>query len=174
MVGIRVLTFVAFLALLSDETLVAKDKGGKGSKGPVGSPGHQPPAAKGPKATASKVGASVDVHLSLGTNDRQIIQRYVNEFRISRKSGMNVGGLPPGLAKKVARGGELPPGWQKQCGPGAIMPLAVFNVCHPLPHALVVKLPPPPPDMTIVAVDGRVFLIHKHSRKIHAGFEVEL
>jgi len=32
------------------------------------------------------------------------------------------GGLPPGLQKKVARGGQLPPGWQKKLQVGRTLP----------------------------------------------------
>ena len=38
--------------------------------------------------------------------------------------------LPPGLQKKVARGGQLPPGWQKKMQP---FPANVDRVLLPLP-----------------------------------------
>lgn len=38
--------------------------------------------------------------------------------------------LPPGLQKKVARGGQLPPGWQKKMQP---FPPSVDRVLLPLP-----------------------------------------
>jgi hypothetical protein len=38
--------------------------------------------------------------------------------------------LPPGLQKKVARGGSLPPGWQKKMQP---FPPSVDRVLMPLP-----------------------------------------
>jgi hypothetical protein len=78
------------------------------------------------------------------------------------------------LAKKVARGGDLPPGWQKKCVPGWIMPIEIFHHCHPLPHAILVKLPAPPPGTVLVAIDGRVMRVHKESREVHAVFEVRL
>ena len=39
--------------------------------------------------------------------------------------------LPPGLQKKIARGGQLPPGWQKRFEP---FPPSVENRLAPLPH----------------------------------------
>ena len=38
--------------------------------------------------------------------------------------------LPPGLQKKVARGGQLPPGWQRKMQP---FPASVDRVLLPLP-----------------------------------------
>jgi hypothetical protein len=38
--------------------------------------------------------------------------------------------LPPGVAKKVARGGQLPPGWQKKMEP---FPASLDRVLLPLP-----------------------------------------
>ena len=40
--------------------------------------------------------------------------------------------LPPGLAKKVARGGQLPPGWQRKMQP---FPAELDRVMLPLPGA---------------------------------------
>jgi len=54
---------------------------------------------------------SVDVHFSTG--DLRVIRGY---YEPRYKS------LPPGLRKKLNRGGALPPGWQKKIEP---MPVAV-------------------------------------------------
>ena len=35
--------------------------------------------------------------------------------------------LPPGLEKKVERGGELPPGWQKKITVGSILDRRVYD-----------------------------------------------
>jgi len=84
--------------------------------------------------------------------------------------------LPPGLAKKVARGGNLPPGWEKKCVPGEIMPAQVYAECHPLPPDSVVKLPPPPePSLTVtVAVQGRVVRLIKATLEILDVFDVQV
>ena len=42
------------------------------------------------------------------------------------KNGPN--GLPPGLQKKVQRGGELPPGWQKKLREGDTLDVRVYRV----------------------------------------------
>ena len=58
-------------------------------------------------------------------------------YRISRQEAAVVsdyyGGrsLPPGLAKKLRRGGSLPPGWQKKIQP---VPVAVEQRLAPIPE----------------------------------------
>jgi hypothetical protein len=59
-----------------------------------------------------------------------------NSYRISREETVVVsdyyGGrsLPPGLAKKLRRGGSLPPGWQKKIQP---VPVVVEQRLAPVP-----------------------------------------
>lgn len=38
--------------------------------------------------------------------------------------------LPPGLQKKVQRGGELPPGWQKKLAKGSILERELYDRAH--------------------------------------------
>jgi len=52
-------------------------------------------------------------------------------------------GLPPGIAKNLARGKPLPPGIAKQ----------------QLPHDLILQLPPVHTGYERVVVDGRVLLV---------------
>ncbi len=63
--------------------------------------------------------------------------------------------LPPGLRKKVARGGQLPPGWQKKIARGEVMDAAVYEHSSPLPPELVKTLPPQPQGTVIVTVEGK-------------------
>lgn len=53
----------------------------------------------------------------------QLIRDYIFGYQ---QRDDNPKGLPPGLAKKVARGGELPPGWQKKVYPGTQFPSELF------------------------------------------------
>lgn len=59
-------------------------------------------------AAASSSPRGVDVNMRFGTDATRIITGYYRPL---------VGSLPPGLEKKVARGGTLPPGWQKKVQP---------------------------------------------------------
>lgn len=53
--------------------------------------------------------ADVDVTVVISNRDARLIHEYYRED--DRRS------LPPGLQKKLARGGSLPPGWQKKMAP---------------------------------------------------------
>ena len=60
-------------------------------------------------------------------------------------------GLPPGIARNLARGKALPPGIARQQLPGGLASL----------------LPPPPRGFERVVVDGRVLLVEIATQVIH-------
>ena len=49
--------------------------------------------------------------------------------------------LPPGLQKKLARGGELPPGWQKKVARGEVLGMELYGRSRSLPEELLRRLP---------------------------------
>ena len=49
--------------------------------------------------------------------------------------------LPPGLQKKLARGGELPPGWQKKVARGEVLDTELYGRSRSLPEELLRRLP---------------------------------
>ena len=66
-------------------------------------------------------GPAVAVHVVFGPADVDILRgHYAPRYR----------DLPPGLRKKVARGGQLPPGWRKKF---EVFPVTVERRLHPLP-----------------------------------------
>ncbi len=159
--------------------LTAKDKPGKphdrgkGQTPPpriIYDPGTPPPEFR--HATHQRE-PWVKVDVAISDHERRTIRTYVDDHEprgvFSKRKGK---GLPPGLAKKVARGGELPPGWQKHCVVGQIMPVEVYERCHPLPVEVVPKLPPPPPDTVTVTVSGKVVRLIKATHEILDVFDV--
>jgi hypothetical protein len=58
--------------------------------------------------TAAPADTRAAVHISFSSADVRIIREHY---------GTRYQNLPPGLRKKVARGGALPPGWQKKYEP---------------------------------------------------------
>jgi len=63
----------------------------------------------------------VNAHVVFGPDDVVIVREYyAPRYR----------NLPPGLQKKIARGGQLPPGWQKKLEP---FPVAIERRLAPLP-----------------------------------------
>lgn len=67
------------------------------------------------------------------------------------KGGKKSKGLPPGIAKNLARGKPLPPGIAKQV----------------LPQGLVALLPPVPHGYERIIIDGKVLLVEVATRVIH-------
>jgi Ni/Co efflux regulator RcnB len=101
-------------------------------------------------ATAADVGVSVEF------SDEEI--RIIGAWYEEHGSGAGQGngkhkhkGLPPGIAKNLARGKPLPPGIAKQ---------------H-LPDGLVHALPAPPRGYERIIVDGKVLLVEIATQVIH-------
>ena len=148
----------------------AKDKAGKGGKNEA-----TPKLEANAKATPAVANGSkepwVHVDVKIGGPEQQVIREYVRSCETPHK-GKKSKGLPPGLAKKVARGGDLPPGWQKKCVRGEILSEELFKRAHPLPQELIVKLPPPPSGTITVAISGKIVRLAKATREILDVFEV--
>jgi hypothetical protein len=107
------------------------------------------PAFAGNKGKKAHNATSEQTHMSQATvalitvTERAIISDYVNQYRDTLvPAPANAKPLPPGIAKKVARGGALPPGIAKRY----------------LPQDLLVQLPPRPGYQWVV-VDNDVVLI---------------
>lgn len=73
--------------------------------------------------------------------------------------------LPPGLQKKVARGGQLPPGWQKKVARGEVIDGDLYSQSQPLPYEWARGLHDPAGTETRVIGD-RVFRIMRNTREI--------
>jgi hypothetical protein len=85
-------------------------------------------------------GARVEAHFVFGSRDIILIRdHYAPRYR----------NLPPGLRKKVARGGQLPPGWRKRY--------------EPFPFAIERRLPPLPTDYTRGVIDGHAVIYNTRS-----------
>ena len=92
-------------------------------------------AAHGAPRTDVVRESGVSLHVSFSTADVKIIrEHYAARYR----------NLPPGLRKKVARGGQLPPGWQKKY--------------EPFPAALEQRLPRLAPEYHRGVVDGHAVI----------------
>ena len=81
---------------------------------------HPAKAVKHERMADQDVRVAANVHFSIGE------QRIIREYYAPRYRS-----LPPGLQKKVARGGQLPPGWQKKLQP---FPIEVERQLAPLPR----------------------------------------
>jgi hypothetical protein len=112
-----------------------------------------------------------DSRRDFGINDseREIIHRHFADQEGHGKKGKD---LPPGLAKKEARGGKLPPGWEKRMVKGETVPPEVYQQCQPLPRELQIKLPAPPVGTITVTVGGKVARLAEATHEILDVFDV--
>lgn len=80
--------------------------------------------------------------------------------------------LPPGLKKKVERGGELPPGWQMKMARGEVLPEDVYRYGRGLPDDVWRRLPRQPDGTRIIEIDGKVARIIDATRTIIDVFDL--
>ena len=98
---------------------------------------------------------------TITTQEQAVLkQHYASEHPAKQKE------LPPGLQKKVARGGTLPPGWQKKVARGEVMSDDVYRHSTPLPKEVLIKLPPPPRGTILVKVEGKVVRLLEATKTI--------
>lgn len=74
--------------------------------------------------------------------------------------------LPPGLRKKVERGGELPPGWQKKLARGEVVDGEIWSRSHRLPPDVLDRLGTLPADTEIRYLDDQVYRVMRNTREI--------
>ncbi len=67
--------------------------------------------------------------------------------------------LPPGLRKKLARGGSLPPGWQKKLARGEALSDELRADAVPVPHDLVRALPVDPAVEEVLRIQDKVIRV---------------
>lgn len=103
-----------------------------------------------PVALAADAGVSVE----FSDEEIRIIHAWYRDRDAAADRGNGKGknkGLPPGIAKNLARGKALPPGIAKQ----------------QLPDGLVHALPAPPRGYERVMIDGKVLLVEIATQIIH-------
>jgi hypothetical protein len=107
--------------------------------------------------------------------EREIIRNYIVQWQEKEGKGkeQKVRSLPPGLAKKVARGGELPPGWQKKIARGEVVSDSIFKEMRRLPEEIILKLPKQPKGTVLMAVDGKVVRLAEATKTILDVFALD-
>ncbi len=158
-----VFSLICVAGLLPALPVMAKDNHGNGRKG------ENEEAVRNRDEGRDRRGED---HRQFSDDERRKIYGYCQGF--GRQEGKHPRSLPPGLAKKLARGGKLPPGWEDRCVPGQVMPVDVYHECHPLPPELTVKLPVPPVGTITVAVGGKVVRLLEATREILDVFNVHV
>jgi len=72
--------------------------------------------------------------------------------------------LPPGLAKKLRRGGELPHGWQTKIRVGQPIPYAYLRYAEAVPPRLESQLSAGPVGSKLLQIADRVVRIEAGTR----------
>jgi hypothetical protein len=170
----RIILFVSLVAALASGSSLANDKAK--SKNPRGD-GAAPSEFRAQPAAENESARSepwLKVEVSITPHEKRVIQSYVDNCSNGGKARKKQKALPPGLAKKAARGGQLPPGWQRKCAKGQVMPEEVYKQCSPLPPEVIATLPPSPPGTILVAVSGKIVRLLQATREILDVFDVRL
>ena len=155
------------MALLSSASLADQP-------GQNGAPGTQPAGTQTPSAQSPTV-----ADIFIGEVEKRIIGDYYSRHLVTFQQspeGVEYGkhknkknkhkSLPPGIAKK----GTLPPGIAKQLARNNQLPPGLDY--HPLPHDLIVQLPPLQPGYRYTIVDNKVLLVQAASNLILDALEV--
>lgn len=100
-------------------------------------------------------------------DEKRILRDYYGPERAKKQKP-----LPPGLKKKVERGGELPPGWQMKMARGEVLPEDVYRYGQRLPDDVWRRLPRQPDGTSIIEVDGKVARIIDATRTIIDVFDL--
>ena len=72
----------------------------------------------------------------LARTDRDYIRHYLGGDGVSGDGHGKNKSLPPGLQKKLERGGDLPPGWQDKVARGEVLEPDLLRRAHRLPEDL--------------------------------------
>lgn len=138
----RVIASIIAASLLCTGTLYAKK------------PEH---AGKGKKEKSHKKHKKANRHFS--SKERHIIQAYYKN-------------LPPGLQKKMRRGGELPPGWEKKVSVGKQIPHEYMTVAKPLPAELSAQIPAGPVGSKLLQIADKIIRVETGTNMVLEALEI--
>ena len=93
-----------------------------------------------------------------GDHDRRILDEYLRA-ELDQHPQKKHKKLPPGLRKKLARGGELPPGWQKKLERGEVIDEDIYRYSTNLPEQILRQLSTAPRGTSIRRVEDRIVRI---------------
>jgi len=115
-----------------------------------------------------------DGKILIQSKEKRIIKKYLNTISTNTKKKTKVKkkSLPPGLAKKLARGGTLPPGWQKKVARGEVMDYEVYNNAVPLPEKILRRISTIPEGTVLLRVGNKIIKVIEASRKVVDLFEL--
>ncbi len=127
--------------------------------------GHE--SGDGVGSVAEVVGAVVGA-ASRGVfdaSDRAVLADYLGAEGYAR-GGKKPKSLPPGLRKKLERGGELPPGWQAKVARGEVIDQQLYSHAHNLPDDILERLRRGPDGTSVRRIDDRIVRVADATRTV--------
>lgn len=108
-----------------------------------------------------------------GVLNRYLSHAYETESGTGKANKKNRSGmktkqkkLPPGLVKKLERGGGLPPGWQNKVQRGEVLDPVYYERGTVLPNEVLQQFPSLPAGTEMIEVDGQVIRILETTREV--------
>ena len=98
-------------------------------------------------------------------------KQYREEFSSKGKGKGKPKHLPPGLRKKLERGGELPPGWKDKVARGEVLDENLYSHSRRLPEDLIRRLPYVE-GTSIREIDNRVMRVQDATRTVLDVFDL--
>ena len=95
--------------------------------------------------------------------ERRVLEEWQRGEAGWKKSGRR---LPPGLQKKVDRGGELPPGWKKKLAVGETLPKELEAEAKTLPEEILERLPKTREGTEVIQIGDEVIRVVENTREI--------
>lgn len=80
--------------------------------------------------------------------------------------------LPPGLAKKLRRGGKLPRGWENKIAPGAELPREYYDMRQPVPKELAESVHVGPIGTEIIRIENKIMRLQEATHIILDVFDL--
>ena len=90
---------------------------------------------------------------------------YDDDRRHAEKGPGKPKKLPPGLRKKLERGGELPPGWKMKVARGEVLDEHLYRQSHHLPRDVLRRMPEIE-GTSLRQIDDRVLRVQDATRTI--------
>lgn len=97
--------------------------------------------------------------------EKGVLYRHADEL-VPQYSSSKHKRLPPGLAKKVARGKRLPPGWEKKLACGETFSPILYEHAIPVPEYIIRDLPPQPRGTILISVEGKIVRLYEATKTI--------
>lgn len=80
--------------------------------------------------------------------------------------------LPPGLEKKIERGGELPPGWQKKIAKGEVLDSELYDIAVKIPNKPS-KNYPNTKNTELLKLEKKIIRIENDTREVLEIFGID-